>query len=97
MSADWDSYNSTDTPTCEDWEGNNSTLGFGGNLASAAAAINVSADYVVTIEGFASGNVLPTLRFDVIDHFGNLVSGQCLVVVLDLLDTTSHSAAEAHA
>lgn len=71
--ADLDNVNST--ASCEDWEGNNSTLGFGGNLASAAAAINVSASNVAAIEGFASGNVLPTLRFDVIDHFGNVVSG----------------------
>ena len=75
--ADLDNYNSTDAPaSCEDWEENNSTLGFGGNLASAAAAINASSvDEALVIAKFASGNVLPTLHFDVIDHFGNLVSG----------------------
>ena len=68
--------NSSTLPgTCSDWEGNNSTLGFGGDLASEAAAINASESEQAPITGFASGGVLPSLMFDVIDHFGNLVSG----------------------
>jgi len=70
--------NSSTLPgTCPDWEGNNSTLGFGGDLASEAAAINASGSEQAPITAFASGGVLPSLMFDVIDHFGNLVSGTC--------------------
>ena len=61
--------------TCADWEGNNSTLGFGSDLASEAAAINASESEQAPITAFASGGILPSLQFDVIDHFGNLVSG----------------------
>ncbi|KAL0048014.1 hypothetical protein WJX82_005700 [Trebouxia sp. C0006] len=68
--------NSSTLPgTCSDWEGNNSTLGFGGDLASEAAAINASESEQAPITAFASGGVLPSLMFDIIDHFGNLVSG----------------------
>lgn len=70
------SSNSTTTPgTCADWEGNNSTLGFGSDLASEAAAITSAEIKAAPITGFASGGILPSLMFDVIDHFGNLVSG----------------------
>lgn len=70
--------NSSTLPgTCSDWEGNNSTLGFGSDLASEAAAINASESEQAPITAFASGGVLPSLMFDVIDHFGNLVSGTC--------------------
>ncbi len=70
--------NSSTLPgTCSDWEGNNSTLGFGGDLASEAAAINASESEQAPITAFASGGVLPSLMFDIIDHFGNLVSGTC--------------------
>lgn len=72
-----DSTTNTSTlpSTCPDWEGNNSTSGFGEDLASEAAAINASESEQTPITGIASGDVLPSLQFDVIDHFGNIVSG----------------------
>ena len=66
---------STSPDSCADWEGNNSTLGFGGDLASEAAAINASEGQLDPITSFPSGGILPSLRFSVLDHFGNLVSG----------------------
>ena len=67
------SSNSTTTPgTCADWEGNNSTLGFGSDLASEAAAITSAEIKAAPITGFASGGILPSLMFDVIDHFATL-------------------------
>lgn len=68
---------STSPDSCADWEGNNSTLGFGGDLASEAAAINASEGQLDPITSFPSGGILPSLRFSVLDHFGNLVSGVC--------------------
>lgn len=71
------SNNSSAVPSsCADWEGNNSTLGFGGDLASEAAAINASEGEQAAITSFPSGGILPSLRFSVLDHFGNLVSGK---------------------
>ena len=69
--------NSSSIPSsCAYWEGNNSTLGFGGDLASEAAAINASTSEQPPIISFLSGGILPSLRFSVLDHFGNLVSGE---------------------
>lgn len=73
--ADAASNGSTIPSSCADWEGNNSTLGFGGDLASEAAAINASESQLEPITSFPSGGVLPSLRFSVLDHFGNLVAG----------------------
>lgn len=68
--------NGSSTPgSCADWEGNNSTLGFGGDLASEAAAINATEGQLGPITSFPSGGILPSLRFSVLDHFGNLVAG----------------------
>ena len=72
---DGGSNSSTIPSSCADWEGNNSTLGFGGDLASEAAAINASESEQAPITSFPSGGILPSLRFSVLDHFGNLVSG----------------------
>ena len=71
------SNSSTSPSSCADWEGNNSTLGFGGDLASEAAAISASESQLEPITSFPSGGILPSLRFSVLDHFGNLVSGVC--------------------
>ena len=69
--------NATNIPdTWADWEGNNSTLGFGSDLASEAAAIDAADIEQPPITGFASGGILPARSFNVIDHFGNLVSGE---------------------
>ena len=77
--------NSSSTPgSCADWEGNNSTLGFGGDLASEAAAINATESQLGPITSFPSGGILPSLRFSVLDHFGNLVAGG-LSLMYDLL------------
>ena len=62
--------------TCAGWEGNNSTLGFGHDLASDAAAVAPANPASASVSGHASGQPLPTISFEVIDHFGNLVSGE---------------------
>ena len=76
------SNGSTTPSSCADWEGNNSTLGFGGDLASEAAAINASESQLDPITSFPSGGILPSLRFSVLDHFGNLVSGMDMLILV---------------
>lgn len=82
--ADMASNGSSTPGSCADWEGNNSTLGFGGDLASEAAAINATDSQLEPITSFPSGGILPSLRFSVLDHFGNLVAGG-LSLMYDLL------------
>ena len=76
------SNGSTTPSSCADWEGNNSTLGFGGDLASEAAAINSSESQLDPITSFPSGGILPSLHFSVLDHFGNLVSGMHVLLLV---------------